>query len=236
MNVFPIHGRLLRRLFYRTWKTFVVQQTYKLISSIEYEVNGKTTVSMPTIILSTYTKPDDFMVLMHVFKDHDLTLIAPEELPNDKIISKLKILNRLIRVKNNKFDFYFLREFLATLQRFNRSIVVTPDAGYKFITNFAFDHINLVRIAMMANVPIQPVILNWDVSKSLTTNTHKKCKVFVGKRVFISPRNLEFKDVFFRRKGKRKYSKLLKEECNEIGIRIFSKFNQLKDKYGSNLS
>jgi hypothetical protein len=67
---------------------------------------------------------------------------------------------------------------------------------------------------MMANVPIVPVVTSWG---------NGKCRVWVGSRIFISPRSEEFKDIFFKRKGLRKFKELPREDLMVIGQRIFSK-------------
>ena len=232
-GLLSVRGRLVRRLFYRAWKSYIIRHAQKLIMNIEHEVKEENPFPMPTIILCTYTKLDDFMILMNVFKEHDLVLIAPEELPKHKLIKRLKTFNQILYVKNHKFDFLFIKRFLMSLQNFNRSIVVPPAAGDAFIKDFSFNHANLVRLAMKANVPIQPVIINWSQQNSYS---HQKCRVFIGNRLFISPRHPDFKDIFFKKRGARKLAKLMRDEYEEIGLRIMNKFNQLKGQYGTNLS
>jgi hypothetical protein len=51
----------------------------------------------------------------------------------------------------------------------------------------------------------------------------RKCSVIIGKKMYISPENPEFKDVFFAHRGWRKFENLTKEQMEEIAVRIMEK-------------
>jgi len=57
-----------------------------------------------------------------------------------------------------------------------------------------------------------------------------KCKVVVGKRMYISPGNPDFTDVFFEQRGNRKFSKLTNQQLQKIAIRIMDKVRLLADE------
>jgi hypothetical protein len=224
--------RLLRRLVYRAWKNYSIQRAQKFIDKAVYEDANENAFSVPTIFLSTYSKLNDFMVLTYLFKNQDLTLIAPDALPANKKINLIKGLNHTIPLKNERFTYSFLRQLVYALRIYNRSIVAPPEAGKQFLKSFELDLSSLVRIAMKCNVPIQPVVIDWG---GRTNPENNKCAVFIGKRIFISPRHPDFKDIFFSRRGIRKFSQLNKDECIQVGERVMSKFTNLRDAHGSNL-
>lgn len=225
-----IRRRLVRRVFYRVWKSFTVQQVKNLIRDIQYESMEEHATPFPTIILSTHEKVEDFLILTHLFREHELILLAPYELPSDKIICQLERFNLVLRMGPQGVDAAFLKRLISTLKLSNRSVVVSPDAGARYVKNFSFDSGNFSRVAVKANAPIQPVVIHWE------GKSKQQCRVFIGKRIFISPRHPDFKDIFFRRRDPRKFSKLSHEEFKEIGERIMTKFYLLKIHHGSNLS
>jgi len=205
--------RLFRRVLYRSWKAIILRRAKSLIQSIDYESEKTALLSTPVIFLSTFESPLDFWVLAHLFQGKDLTFLFPRNLPEEKVLMKLKMTNHVLCF-DEKVGYRFLRGLLAALRDFNRSVVISPQAAEKYVAGLSVDPVVVVRIAMMANVPIVPVVTKWGSGK---------CRVWVGSRIFISPRSEEFKDIFFKRKGLRKFKELPNEDLMAIGQRIFSK-------------
>jgi 1-acyl-sn-glycerol-3-phosphate acyltransferase len=83
-----------------------------------------------------------------------------------------------------------------------------------------------VKLAMRANVPIIPVAMK-GTYEILPPHGHiprfKKCRIVIGKKMYVSPENPEFSDIFFRRKGERKFGNLTDEEMQEIAVRLMNK-------------
>lgn len=211
--------RLFRRVIYRVWKAVVLNRAKALISEVRYKTTRSSILATPVIFLSTFEQPLDYWILSYLFREEELTFVCPKQLPSEGISKHLRAVNHILFF-DKKADFRFLRQFLSILRNFNRSIVISPQAAEKYIGKFSIDPVVIVRIAMMANVPIVPVIMAWH---------NKKCHIEVGARVSISPRSEEFKDVFFKRRGVRKYRSLPKDDLNEIGRRIFAKLKQGDD-------
>lgn len=205
--------RLFRRVLYRAWKAIVLGRAKSIIQSVDYEVGQTALLSTPAIFLSSFETPLDFWVLSYLFQEKELTFLSPRELPKEKSLKQLQMVNRVLYL-NEKVDFSFLRGLLAALRDFNRSIVISPQAAEKYMSKIPVDPVVVVRIAMMANVPIIPVVTKWRGGT---------CRVWIGARIFISPRAEEFKDIFLKRKGSRKYRDLPAEDLVAIGRRIFSK-------------
>lgn len=205
--------RLFQRVLYRVWKTIVLSRAKSIIQSIDFETEETAQLSTPAIFLSSFETPLDFWVLSYLFQEKELTFLAPRNLPEEKMLERLQKINRILYL-DEKINFRFLRELLASLRDFNRSIVISPQAAVKYMSKIPVDPVVVVRIAMMANVPIIPVVTRWQEGK---------CRVWVGSRIFISPRAKEFRDIFLKRKGSRKYRDLPAEDLITIGRRIFSK-------------
>ena len=229
-----MRGRLIRRLFFKARKALTIWRASRIVAAVNFEAGDEQMVSLPTLILCTYTKVEDFLALAHVFREHDLVLVIPWDAHQKADIKNIDKLHQMLSLGPQGFDFSFFRQLLTDLRSYNRSVVVAPAAGAKFINDFLFDPVSLVRLSVKANVPIQPVVIEWGEGQKSVSN--RQCRVWVGKRIFISPKHSDFQDIFFRRRGVRKFSKLSREEYAEIATRIFNKFEQMKKKYGSNLS
>jgi hypothetical protein len=213
MKEVQLRLRLFRRVLYRAWKAIVLGRAKSIIQSIDYEAGQTALLSTPAIFLSSFETPLDFWVLSYLFQEKELTFLSPRKLPAEKTLKRLQMVNHVLYL-DEKVDFRFLRGLLAALRDFNRSIVVSPQAAEKYMSKIPVDPVVVVRIAMMANVPIIPVVTRW---------REGKCRVWVGSRIFISPRAKEFRDIFLKRKGSRKYRDLPAEDLMTIGRRIFSK-------------
>lgn len=211
--------RLFRRVFYRVWKSIVLRQAKFFIQAIDFASQETATLSTPAIFLSSFETPLDFWILSFLFQEKELTFLSPRKLPEEKILRRLQKINRVLYL-DGKINFRFLRELLTAVRDFNRSIVISPQAAVKYMSKIPVDPVLVVRIAMMANVPIVPVIMKWQGGK---------CRVWVGSKIYISPRAEEFKDIFFKRKGVRKFRDLPSEDLILIGKRIFSKIGGEKD-------
>ena len=227
-----LRTRLLRRIGFRLWKSLMLSKSNSLIESLSYEEPDQSLGDMPALVLSSYSQVADLLVLSLLFREKDLTLVAPTTLPDDRTIHLVRTINHILYIDNGS-NFRFFRQLLTVLRDLNRSVVISPEAAKTYAKGLPVDPAFLVRVAIIANVPIQPVVIDWGEGRE---GVKEKCKVFIGKRLFISPRQPDFKDIFFRRRGERKFSHLSKEEYAEVGERIVSKFNNLRKEHGTNLS
>ena len=167
------------------------------------------------------------MIISKLFQDKNLTVIVPRDLTKDKAFNFFTAVNQVLYY-DGKSMFHMLRSIIATLRDFNRAIIISPEATQRFASHIIIDPIIVVRIAMTANVPIIPIVLHWRNSKNLFGQMKRTCDVWIGKKNYISPKNDDFKDVFFKRRGERKFKRLNREELIEIGQRVFSKIVQAK--------
>jgi 1-acyl-sn-glycerol-3-phosphate acyltransferase len=221
-----LRARLMRKFFYRIWKSFIVTRAKKYILTVQNETKGSTETSGPSIILCNLKDVRDIYVLMYLFREKEFSFVGLRSLEKVGIFKRLASLNRVIFWNPKEKAYSFLREMLISLRNFNRTIILFPRFELDVSKELVIDPSVVVRIAMMASVPIVPVFVKWVGSQAL------KCAIVVGKRFFISPSSPEFRDVFFRRKGSRKFSRLDQEELKIVASRIFSKLGSVD---GSNI-
>lgn len=225
-----VRKRLLRRLCYRAWKSILLWRLEQKICHVSFEAQEDSQIPLPSLILSSYETAEDFLILSAIFRGREIILLTPKDLPKNKTVNRLKEFNLVMPIKTSGLRYADFKNIITHLKLFSRSLVVSPAAAAEYFGGSQFKLSIFCRIAMKANAPIQPVVIRWG------GKSKKQCFIHVGKRIFISPRHPEFKDIFFRRKDPRKFSKLSADEYEEIGFRVMKRFNLLKAQYGSNLS
>lgn len=228
--------RLLRLAAHRQWKTLCISKVKKWIAEIHCQSENIFESPTPAIILSSYDEPKDFLILSYLFKNKNLTFLTPSILPDGKIFTTLKSINHSLIIEEKGANHSFFKRLFTVLRDFNRSVIISLDAAKKYIPNLQIDPAIIAKIAIKTNVPIIPIFLTRKASSEQMKYGKKKYHIFVDKRVYISPKTEEFKDVFFKRRGARKFEKLSLEDLNEIGTRIFARLEALRKTYGSNLS
>lgn len=215
-------------MWFRLWKSATISKAKSMLGDVQYEANTALS-SVPSIILSSFNQLSDFLILSYLFKDQDLTFLATRTVPKSKISSWLCSVNHVLYVDDYEMGYPLFREILEILRDFNRSIVISPEAAKQYASNFPVNPAVIAKIAMIANAPIIPVRFN-------RSKLQNKCDAWIGKRIYISPRADEFKDIFFKQRKFRKFSNLPPEDLSEIGERIFAKLKNPKGVNGSNLS
>ena len=218
MNGLTLRARLFRKMIFRAWKSNVLSGTKALVANVRYESPEIVTSPEPVIFFTTFTTPAEFVVLSSLFREKDLTFIAPRNLPNNKHFRITRSVNHVI-FSDEQLGFRFLRQLLSALRNFNRSLVISPFAAATYAPSIPVDPGVIVRIAMLANVSIVPVAFRW---------FSKQCEVHVGKKIFISPQSSEFKDILFETRGTKKLMSLSRKNSEEIGSRIFSKIQMVE--------
>lgn len=212
-----IRARMVRRFFYRVWKGFIINRVRKWIGTVQGEREGVSDVSGPAVVLCNLKRVQDLYVLMYLFREKEFSFVGLRSLEKVKVFRRLASFNRVVFFNPLKPKRSFFREILVTLRHFNRAIILFPKFDLDISKEFAIDPTAVVRIAMMVSVPIIPVSITWQ------SPNDSKCDVKVGKRLYISPASPEFRDVFFKRRGARKFSRLNSDELGTIAKRIFSR-------------
>jgi hypothetical protein len=215
---FFLRLRLLRRISYRIWKSAAIRKGKSLLSEVRYEGAEMAVPTVPAIILATFRRMEDFLVLSYLFREKELALFSPTEPPRHPAVETLKATQHILYFDSQAAGGYrFFHAVMQTLRDFNRSLVIAPDAARAVAGSLTVEPALVARLAMLANVPIVPVRLTWQEGAKAAA----RCSVWIGNKVFISPRAAMFKDIFFKRRGARKFNRLPKEDLTEIGGRIF---------------
>lgn len=229
-----LRGRLLRKVGFRLWKATFLGSARSLIQTVRGEGVANLEVATPAVVLTTFERIEDFLILSYLFRNKQLTFVAPKTLPEEGLIESLRAANHVIPFGEGEFGYPLFRSILTVLRDFNRSVVISPEAAARYASHVTVDPSVVVRITMKANVPIIPVALRWR-PRPEDGRLSKSCDVWVGRKIFISPRAQEFRDVFFRTRGARKFEKLAPEDSAEIGQRVFSVLDELGRGHGPNL-
>jgi hypothetical protein len=226
--------RLIRKTTYRMWRSAFLARAKPLIANINYPDGKKMLAHSPCIIISSFAGIKDLLIISYVFRDSEIAFIAPEDLPNDSLLNLLRGINQVIFHKKQGSVFVFLREIMTTLTKYNRSLVICPEAINSIAPNASINPAVVIRLAMKASIPITPVNIIW--KKVAGFPQRETCDVFIGKRIFISPRTDEFRAIFFGRRGARKFEKLTNEELLIIWSKISAKLIIGDRHHGANLS
>ena len=234
INEIRLRARLLKRVTYRTWKGIVLSRGKKLIGNLVVESSSTLSSSVPAIVISSFNSLEDFMVLSYLFREKELTFIAPRNLPADGMIDLLCSINRVYYLDDKQLGYRFFKRVLGILRDFNRSVIISPEAAATYANQIPVNPAVIVRLAMAANVPIIPVVLTSQKDQKQPGGKSKR-NVWIGKKIYVSPKAEEFRDIFFKQRGRRKFSELPKEDFIEMGQRVFNKLRQTKDFNGSNL-
>lgn len=234
-NGLQLRTRLLRRAAFRAWKHLFLSQAPSLLRTVRPESRDTLLSSSPAIILSSYEDPADFLVLAWLFRRQELTFLSTKSLPALRIFERLRSVSHVLYAEPDELGYPFFKRLLEILRDFNRSLVVSPEAVQRYAPKIVVNAAVLARIAMTANVPFIPVHLKWHLSRSPLGWTKKKCEVKVGRKIYISPLAPEFRDLFFKQRGVRKFRNLSPEELEEVGRRVFSRLERLKEADGPDL-
>lgn len=230
-----LRTRLLKRVTFRLWKSFVLSRAKPLIGEIKHESLESFSSNVPAIILSSFNRFSDFLILTYLFQHKDLTFIGTRGLPNEKILNQLRAVNHVLYLDDNKIGYSFFKNFHSILCDYNRSVVISPEAAEQYAKHVAINPAVIVRIAMTASVPIIPVRFDWQEKEKGSDKGIQKCDIWVGKSIYISPRAEEFRDIFFKRRGARKFMHLPYDDLAEIGSRIFLKLKGSNPSYGASI-
>lgn len=215
-----LRWRLLRRVSYR-WRIAILHFLSRFyIRQIEGTENLSGLV--PAIFICSYSWDYDFLILPALLQ-REVVFLSPKNIPNNGIVRWILKTNLVLFANGTDPGYRFFREVMRNITDYNRSIAVYPSAASVYAKEFQDKYIGIVKIALKANMPIVPVIARWSSVKRKGFPTVGGCNLEIGKKIYVSPNNPEFQDVFFKRRGFRKYSSLSKEDFDEIGKRIMSR-------------
>lgn len=186
----------------------------------------KIPMNEPAIIASNHLSYFDFFVLASMLKKQTV-FIAVKSLDKRSFVGWFMKLDIIIYVDREKPGYKFFKELIWHLKHQRRLVVIYPEGTRSRTGKMLTPKPGFVRLAVQTGVPIIPVAMK-GTYEILPPRGHiprlRKCDIYVGDKIYISPQNPEFHDVFFRKTGRqRRYEDLDDEELQEIAFRIMDK-------------
>jgi len=190
------------------------------------EVEGYNNIPVkgPAIFVSNHSSYYDFLIFGSLLHGY-VVFLAQKKINQTFLIRWFARYTTVIYIDKEYPGHAFFKKILKHLDE-GKLLVVYPEGTRTRTGKMLKPKLGFVKLAIKANVPIIPVAIKgtYDI---LPPHKHiprlRKCKVTVGKKMYISPDNPDFKDIFFKRPDKIKLGALTDEELQEIAIRIMDK-------------
>jgi len=178
----------------------------------------------PAIFICNHLSYYDFFIFGSIMRDY-IVFLAQKKVGDTFFIRWLTRFHNVVYVDKDKPGASFFKKVIRYLES-KKMLMIYPEGTRSRSGKMLMPKPGFVKLAMRANVPIIPVALK-GTYEILPPHRHmprfKKCRVVVGKKIYISPGNKDFSDIFFRRKGERKFGNLTDDEIQEIAIRLMDK-------------
>ena len=241
-----IYVRLVRRIFYRYRQitSYLVAVRYRLVRRLRFrylrlliffmwqlwlkEIRGMENIPRdePAIIVSNHLSYFDFWILSALLRKQTV-FIAVKNLDKRSVVGWTMKLNTIIYVDREKPGHIFFKKVMNQLLEQRRLVVVYPEGTRSRTGKMLTPKPGFVKLALKAGVPIIPVAMRGTyeiLPPHKKIPKLKKCEVFVGKKIYISPQHPEFRDIFFlKTKKNKRYEELGDAELQEIAFRIMDK-------------
>lgn len=228
LHFLELRIRLLRRLRFRYLRLLVFFM-WRLWLGKVYGFD-KIPMEEPAIIVSNHLSYFDFFILASVLKKQTV-FIALKGLDQRSFVGWFMKLDIIIYVDRDRPGYRFFKELMWHLKTRRRLVVIYPEGTRSRTGKMLAPKPGFVKLAIQAGVPVIPVAMK-GTYEILPPHRRlprlKKCDIYVGDRIYISPQNPEFHDIFFRRSRRfRRYEDLEDEELEEIAFRIMDKVRRM---------
>jgi len=248
LTLLAIRYRFLRRLFYRYHNlvTYLLSVRYRFLKKLRFrtirlmvffmwrlwvkEVSGFEHIPEreAAIIVSNHQSYYDFFVLASVLKKQTV-FVAMKSLNQRSFVGWFMKLDTIIYVDREKPGYEFFKELMRQLN--HRKLVVLYPEGMRSRSGKMLEpKTGFIKIAIKTNSPIIPIATKGTyeiLPPHRRFPSLKKCEVHIGEKIYISPATPFLKDIFFRRKGRRKFGQLNDDELSEIAFRIMDRIRKV---------
>ena len=184
----------------------------------------------PAIIASNHLSFFDFFIFASFLKKQTV-FVAVKSLNQRTFVGWFMKLDTIIYVDRDKPGYRFFKELMWHLKEQRRIVVIYPEGTRSRTGKMLAPKPGFVKLAIKTGAAVIPVAMK-GTYEILPPQKHvpkfRKADIYVGDKIFISPQNPEFHDIFFRKAGKiRKYDDLDDADLQEIAFRIMEKVRQM---------
>lgn len=215
-----VRYRYFRRLRFRYLRFFVFFIWHLWVG----KVVGFDKIKMdePAIIVSNHLSYFDFWILSAILREQTV-FVAVKDLTRRTHVGWTLRFNTIIYIDREKPGFVFFKQVIWHLKVRKRLVVMYPEGTRSRTGKMLAPKLGFVKLAVRAGVPIIPIAMR-GTYEILPPHKHvpklKKCDVFIGDRIYITPENPEFRDIFFDSDGLRHYKQLEEDKLYRIAFRI----------------
>lgn len=192
------HLRLLRRRSFRWTRSFVFWGFRLWLRKIHNP--EKLPKQGPALIISNHVSYFDWAVLSSVLRKRAV-FVGAKELLTRPIVRWLMKLNTLIYIDRENPGITFFKEVINQLKEEEQIVVIYPEGQRSRNGTRQRAKLGFVKLALATNTPIVPVGMK-DTYKILPPHKWvprlKRCEIFVGDPIFVTPEANLFKDIFTR--------------------------------------
>jgi len=185
----------------------------------------------PAIFICNHLSYYDFLIFGSIMRDY-IVFLAQKKINETFFVKWFTRFHNVVYVDKDKPGTTFFKNVIKYLES-KKMLMIYPEGTRSRSGKMLAPKPGFVKLAMRANVPIIPVALK-GTYEILPPHRHiprlRKCKVVIGKKIYISPENPDFSDIFFRRKGERKFGNLTDEEMQEVAIILMNKIRMWSEQ------
>ncbi|MBD3246474.1 MAG: hypothetical protein GF333_05625 [Candidatus Omnitrophica bacterium] len=220
-----VRYRFYRRMWFKTIRLatfFFFRLWIKELEGFDRIPEGRS-----ALLVSNHLSYYDFLILGALFRHH-IVFLAVNKIRATPFIRWFTKLHFVVYVDRDHPGPVFFKQVMRHIQA-GKLIVVYPEGSRSRTGKMLRPKPGFVKLAMRANIPIIPVAMRGTyeiLPPQRKIPRFRKCAVRVGNRMYISPNNPEFTDVFFA-EPREKISDLSKEQIEEVAVRVMEKVRML---------
>lgn len=185
----------------------------------------------PVIFVSNHLSYYDFLIFGSLLSRYSV-FIASKKIIQSFFVRWFTKLSHIVYVDQERPGFTFFKDTLSHLEK-GRSVIIYPEGTRSRTGKMFKPKEGFVKLALRANVPIIPVAMKGTyeiLPPDKRIPRFKRCKIVIGEKIYVSPRNPMFKDIFFIKKNANKSFVLNNEDTQKIAFRIMDKIRLLADE------